>query len=254
MTKTPKIIQSVQRAADIIACFHGTPVELSLSEISDTLGLNKSTAHGIISTLCINNFLEQSPSGKYRLGRVFSASFGDDGNTRKMILKEKAQQPMQRLADRFSGSTALLYREGNELIILNRITPSGANYVISVHDSVINPLHTSASGKLLLSSFGEDELESYLERNPLIRATEHTICTKEALKEDLGLIRSRQYSTENEELGPGIYAVSVPIYDKTHRFCAALSITGLDRFIRENGELVRELKETADTLSHQVFY
>lgn len=254
MTKSPKIIQSVQRAADIIACFHGTPVELGLGEISDMLELNKSTVHGITSTLCANDFLEQSPSGKYRLGRVFSNAFGDDRNTRKMILKEKALQPMQRLADRFMGSAALLYREGNELVMLNKATPAGANYVISVHDSVISPLHTSASGKLLLASLEEDELDSYLERNPLIRVTEHTICTKEELKNDLKLIRSRHYSTENEELGPGIYAVSVPIYDKAHRLYAALSITGIADFIRENGEVVRGLKETADTIMNQVFY
>lgn len=254
MAKSPKIIQSVQRAADIITCFHGTPVELSLSEISDKLGLNKSTAHGIISTLCANDFLEQAPSGKYRLGRVFSASFGDDRNTKKMILREKAQQPMQRLADRFSGSVALLYREGNDLIILNRVTPSEANYVISVHDSVIRPLHTSASGKLLLAGFGEEELESYLEGNPLIRVTEHTLCTKEELKRDLEQICSRQYSTENEELGSGIYAVSVPIYDQSRRLYATLSITGLANPIRDNEELVQELKETADLLSRQVFY
>lgn len=254
MTKSPKIIQSVQRAADIISCFHGTPVELSLGEISDTLGLNKSTVHGIISTLCVNGLIEQSSSGKYKLGRMFTASFGSEANTRRMILKEKAQQPMQRLADRSSGSVALFCREGNDLVIQNRITPSEANYVITVHDSVIDPLHTSASGKLLLAALSEEELAAYLERNPLVRVTEHTLCSQEELKEDLEKIRSRQYSTEDEELGTGIYAVSVPIHDEDHKLYATLSITGLADLIRGNEELIKELRETAETLSSQVFY
>ena len=51
MQNTPKRIQSVQRAIDIISCFHHTDIELSLGEISTALSLNKSTVHAINSTL-----------------------------------------------------------------------------------------------------------------------------------------------------------------------------------------------------------
>lgn len=253
MAKSPKIIQSVQRAIDIISCFHNTPVELGLNEISEALSLNKSTVHGIISTLCLNDYIVQSPSGKYKLGPVFTESFGDNLNAKKIILKERAQSAMHMLADKFFGSVALFLREGNDLVILNRITPTAANYVITVHDSIINPLHTSASGKLLLATFNEKELLAYIDRNPLVRATEHTLCSIDDLKKNLNQIRLQQFSTEDEELGLGIYAVSVPIYDDAHKLFATLSITGLSTIIKGNEDLIRNLKNVAATISRQVF-
>lgn len=253
MTKSPKIIQSVQRAIDIISCFHNTPVELGLNEISEMLSLNKSTVHGIISTLCVNDYIVQSSSGKYKLGRIFSESFGDNLNAKKIILKERAQPSMHMLADKFFGSVALFFREGNDLVILNRITPTTANYVITVHDSIINPLHTSASGKLLLATFNEKELLAYVGRNPLVRATEHTLCNIEDLKKNLDQIRLQQFSIEDEELGLGIYAVSVPIYDEAHELFATLSTTGLSSFIKGNKELIQNLISVAAALSSQVF-
>ena len=68
-TKNPKprVIQSVQRALDIIECFDQLNRELSLGEISEKLGLNKSTVHGIIKPY-INEYIDQNISnGKYLL-------------------------------------------------------------------------------------------------------------------------------------------------------------------------------------------
>lgn len=250
MQNTPKRIQSVQRAIDIISCFHHTDIELSLGEISTALSLNKSTVHGIISTLYANNYVTQVPSGKYKLGSIFTAAKYEGKATRRIILKEKASPFMHRLADRFFGSAALFYRDGTNLIVLNRITPSAANYVITVHESIINPLHTSASGKILLATFSERELLSYLERNPMAQATEHTIHTIDDLKENLSQIRWRGYSTEDEELGRGIYAVSTPIYDEKDELFATLSITGLSVTLRGNQELIDELLAASKNLSY----
>ncbi len=61
-------IQAVCRAVDILRCFEGRS-ELGLTEISKAVGLHKSTAAGLVSTLCAERLLEQNEStGKYRLG------------------------------------------------------------------------------------------------------------------------------------------------------------------------------------------
>lgn len=155
MQNTPKRIQSVQRAIDIISCFHHTDIELSLGEISTALSLNKSTVHGIISTLYANNYVTQVPSGKYKLGSIFTAAKYEGKATRRIILKENLSQ-----------------------------------------------------------------------------------------------IRWRGYSTEDEELGQGIYAVSTPIYDEKDELFATLSITGLSVTLRGNQELIDELLAASKNLSY----
>lgn len=253
MQRTPKMIQSVQRAIDIISCFHSSPIELSLSEISEMLSLNKSTIHGIISTLYANDYITQSPNGKYKLGPVFLTPSMDENETKRLILAERATPVMQELADRYSGSVALSYRYGSELVARKRITPETALYKITVRDSVLCPDHALASGKLLLSFMEEEELLGYLAQNPLTRLTPNTLCTLDALKKDLDRIRERGYSVEDEELGLGIYSVSFPIFDESEKLFATLSITGPTGVIKGDEALVRDLGGAVDHLSKLVF-
>ena len=66
---TTKNIQSVERAFSILELFQKTSrSEHSVKEISDFLGLNKSTAFGLINTLTNLGYLYQNPENqKYTL-------------------------------------------------------------------------------------------------------------------------------------------------------------------------------------------
>src|SRR6266576_299514 len=63
------MIQSVQRAAQILAVLgSGTP-RLGVTEIADRTGLAKPTVHGLLRTLEAHELVAQDPdTGKYSLG------------------------------------------------------------------------------------------------------------------------------------------------------------------------------------------
>src|SRR5258707_3271711 len=63
------MIQSVQRAAQILGVLgSGTP-RLGVTEIADRVGLAKPTVHGLLRTLEAHDLVAQDPdTGKYRLG------------------------------------------------------------------------------------------------------------------------------------------------------------------------------------------
>ena len=61
-----RFIQSVERAADILELFLNSEPELSVKEISEQLGLSKSTVHGLIKTLRTSRI----PSTKSRKSKV----------------------------------------------------------------------------------------------------------------------------------------------------------------------------------------
>lgn len=63
------IIQSVERALNIIDLFNEQNTELKITEISTKLDLNKSTTHSLLKTLKQHNYIKQNTdSGKYSLG------------------------------------------------------------------------------------------------------------------------------------------------------------------------------------------
>ncbi|SQC98502.1 IclR helix-turn-helix domain [Fusobacterium necrophorum subsp. necrophorum] len=51
-----KVIQSIQRAINILNCFDQNNLVLSLNEISQKLDLNINTTRGLVNSLVVNNF------------------------------------------------------------------------------------------------------------------------------------------------------------------------------------------------------
>lgn len=129
--KNSRSIQSVQRAIDIINCFDGIGTELSLGEISTKLNLNKSTVHGILSTLHQNNFVRQTPTGRYTLGGYFLCRIGHADFSIRALLKEKALVGMNWIADKYGASCGLFMLELGELVLVNRIQPHNETYAIT---------------------------------------------------------------------------------------------------------------------------
>ena len=68
-------VKSLQKALEILNLFTEKPV-LGVTEVSEYLGIYKSTVHNILSTLKAMEYLEQDEeTGKYRLGiQVFNLS------------------------------------------------------------------------------------------------------------------------------------------------------------------------------------
>ncbi len=63
------MIQSVNRALDLLEFFPRGPETLGVTEIAQHLGVSKGTAHGLVSTLVQREFLQQDPiTRRYRLG------------------------------------------------------------------------------------------------------------------------------------------------------------------------------------------
>lgn len=252
--KAGKTIQSVQRAIDIINCFDSNHTELTLGQISAMLDLNKSTVHGILSTLYKNDFVRQTPTGHYTLGAYFIRKLGASDISIRTLLKEKALVGMNRIADKYGVSCGLFMLELGDLVLVNRIQPHNETYTVTTYATYIQPLYCTASGKILLASMDEQSLNEYLEANPLTPRTEKTISTRQGLLEALEAVRREGYGFENEELGQGVYALSTPIYNENGQLFATVGVTGMAFRMRTNKDaIVEDLKALARDISHQMF-
>src|SRR5512137_2041777 len=70
-------IRAVDRALDILLCFSRQTPRLTLTQISDQVGMNKSTVHRLLGTLEKKRFLQRDPTtGFYQLGsRLFQMAY-----------------------------------------------------------------------------------------------------------------------------------------------------------------------------------
>ena len=223
MERDPKSynVRAVERAVRILSTFDNEHMEQGVSEIAQTTGLHKATAHRITMTLTNSGFLERAADGdKFRLGLPVVAL--GLGALRRLDVRRAAQPHMQKLVDKFQEICALgVFDRGQVLYV--EVVHSSHSLTIAAQVGRHLPAHCTASGKVLLAFLPPEVVEPVLSL-PLAAFTEKTITSPDQLREELQVVQKRGYAIADEELEVGIWAISVPVRDLGGNVIAAMSI------------------------------
>jgi len=253
MEKDPKTynVRAVERAMQILSSFDGNHAERGVSEIAQTTGLHKATAHRIIMTLLNGGFLERTPDGeRFRLGlRAVELGLGA---LRDLDFRQAAFPYMQQLVERFQETCDLgIFDRGRVLYV--EVVHSEHSLTIAARVGRHLPAHCTASGRVFLAFLPSEVVEPTLNA-PLTAYTEKTITSPARLREELEATRQRGYALDDEEFEVGIRAVSAPIWDIDGNLIAALSMPGpTNRITPERiPEIAQALVEAANAVTTHV--
>ena len=214
-------LKSVERAFQILEYVRDNE-SVSLTEISEALGLSKSTTHRHLSTLVSVGYLTRKDD-TYRVSFEF-LSYANRIHLRQPsypVIKRKVRN----LADQSEELVQFTTHEDGRLVYLFKET--GPNGLVHRSDArTFRPLHSTAGGKAILSKWPEAEVQAYIDNNGLEAITEHTITDPDMLFDELQQVRKDGYATNIEETFEGVGAVSIPIEDQDDGVIGALSISG----------------------------
>jgi len=245
--------QSITRAIALLKAFDDRHVEWGLSELSEEVGLNKTTTHRLLAALESEGLIARNPiSGGYRLGLELVALGG--AALRATDLHATARWEMERVAQEAGAAVSLEVLNRGQVLVLDEVTsrgPAGAPRDMGVR----LPLHATSTGKLLLAHRPEAEIGTYLQ-TPLPALTPQTITDPVQLQETLAQIRQQGYALTREELEVGFSAIAAPIHDYTNNIVAAISIGGPCIWLTEERlpSLIALLQVAARTISRQLGY
>jgi IclR family pca regulon transcriptional regulator len=224
-TRTRYTIDALARGLEVLALFGAERPALTLRDIVDASGLNKTTAFRIVATLEALGYLEQDERRRYRPGaRVLELGFAALSG---MELRQLARPHLERLAHELdeTASLAVLSRERRDIIYIDRVrNRSIVGVVLGVGSHL--PAHSAALGKVLLADMAPSEIDAWLAGAELAPLTKRTLVDRAALLEDLGRIRRRGYALNEQELAIGLRAAAAPIYDASRRAIAAIGVSG----------------------------
>lgn len=254
LQKNPRLIQSVQRALDIVNCFDSVNTQLSLTEISEKLGLNISTVHGLINTLSTYSYIVQNPENKkYKLGLEFLLKANLVSNS--LDLKQIGNPFLTELTTTYHETTHLYVYQQEQIFCVDKVESPNNYFIISSRAGNKLPMHASASGKIFLAYMKPTELESFLTDYPFQQLTRHTLANKDALMEQLQKIVVDGYSVENEELEDNAYSIAAPILDTNGQVVATISMIGTLNRMKEKGQpALDHLLHAAQSISAQLGY
>lgn len=216
-------VQSVTRALDILECFNGSIEELGISELSEMMGLSKSTIYGLVNTLLIKGYLEQNNNNKrYHLGlKLFE--LGSIVNKR-MDLRTEAKPFCEELSKKNNATVHLAARYNNEIVYIDKVDTPTAIIIFSQVGKRA-PLYCTGVGKAILAFLEKEQINEYISSAKFIKYTERTITSGEFLLDELNRIEENGYAIDNEEIVDGLKCIAAPIFDYTNNPIGAISVS-----------------------------
>ena len=226
------IIQSVERALQILDLFNDQATELKITEISKQMGLSKSTLHSLLKTLQLHGYIDQNPeNGKYRLGMKLVERGHFVVGT--MDIRQKAKSWLTTLSQETGQTTHLGILDGNEGVYIEKIEGKQAAIAYSRIGRRL-PVHATAIGKVLLAWLSEEECAAVLEGYVYQGFTSSTLTSRASLLAALQETRSNGYAMDNEENEPGVRCIAVPVWNHESRVIAALSLSTLTSRVNDD--------------------
>lgn len=234
-------MQAVERAVSILQ-FLARNGWSGVTEVGEELGVHKSTAFRLLSTLEARGMVEQhADSGKYHLGfgLVYLAravSVGPD-------LSRHAQASLEWLADECGETVTLAVLEGDEAITIDQLMPE-TSVVSRSWIGRRNPLHCTSVGKVFLASLPRSRIAAIINGHN-VRWTDRTLVHPAELRTELERVRQRGYATAWEEFEEGLASVAAPVRAADGTVVAAISVGGPSYRLSQEalerlGEPVRE--------------
>src|SRR5919205_674585 len=161
-----------------------------VTELAKELGINKSTAYRLLTTLRDRGLVEQdSATEKYRLG--FGLVALASSVTADLDVARCSRPVADRLAEETGGTVTVAVLEEDDGIILHQ-SNSGTSALSVNWEGQHTPLHATAAGKIFLHYMPEDQRRRLLKK-PLQRYTESTFAEPADLQKELRASRDRGY-------------------------------------------------------------
>ena len=217
--------QTLARGLTALQMVADSPSGLTVQQLADRLGVHRTIAHRLLSTLAQFRLVAKGEDGRYRPAAglaVLGASF--DRNVRQLGLPT-----LRALADDLGTTVSLLVAEGDQQVAIAVIVPSHVAYQLAFHEGSRYPLNRGAAGIALLASMpprpGERELVS--------RA------------------RERGWVTTYGEIEPNTYGLAVPVHRRAPSppTCINLISHREDVVMRGKDAVLKAAKQLSELLS-----
>lgn len=248
-----KLIQSIERAADILELFINEKRSLGIADISRLLDLPRPTIQGIVNTLMARGYLEKDMVNvRYRLGpMLFQLGMKYATN---LDLVNIARGWTERLCFQFSQAVNIGMIVGDRVVVVLRIEPENRFMVFPQTGSVI-PSHTTCIGKILFAFMENDFRDELLSGYSFEPLTPNSITTRKKFDSELAVIRQQEIAFDNEENIIGLAGIGAPIRNHLGQVIAAFAITGNAEIIyKKREEIIISVRYTSKMISSQLGY
>ncbi|ALX85709.1 IclR family transcriptional regulator [Achromobacter denitrificans] len=224
-TTETRFNQSLAKGFGILEAFANQPGPLSLNELADLSGLDRSSTQRMLHTLVALGYLERGNNQRgYVLGKkILDRTFDF---LRSHPLLERATPILEQLQQECGERVDLsLFDDLTIVYALRRQTKRQTFYATLVGRRM--PTFSSSGGRAIMSHLTDAEIDDILGRSDLQPLTPKTITDPERIRQRVREARLQGYALCQEESMVGEIVLASAVVDHGGRPLAAIHISGL---------------------------
>lgn len=246
-------IRVMDRAFDIIELLSQEQNPMSLTEISRSTGISKSTVYRLLHAMNVRHYVEKDKNSCYSIGvkLVEVVSCHING----LELQTEAKPFLSVLRSELNLTVHLGILDADEVIYIEKMDLYSTAMIYS-QIGYRSPAYCSSMGKCLLSCLSGDELEEALYNCKFKKFTVNTITNIQDFKQHLKKVRRNGWAIDDEEYILGSRCVGAPIYDYRGDAIASISASGSSNQVtyEKLPMIIEQVKETAMQISRRMGY
>ncbi|MBK1787290.1 IclR family transcriptional regulator [Prauserella cavernicola] len=214
---------TLEKTGRVLELFSADRPEWGVTELAEALGIPKSNAHELLSSLFSINLLQRTKCGRYRLGwRIISMANSMDYAAK---LRQCSTGLLRELARSTGQTTHLAVWDGEQQLFIGRAVTEGSLDQGHAQPGAFVPAYCTASGKVLLSEMPWREVEQRVAKSGFVPRTVHTIRSLAELRDELRVVSSRGYGLNQEEVDLGVCSIAAPVRGKDGHAIAAVGVS-----------------------------
>lgn len=245
---------SVEKTLKIIETLAKTPHPMSLSSLADEVNMPASTVLRMVNTLVEYGYAYQEDNSRHYALTMRFLHIGQIAASH-ISIRDIAHPFLVDISSKTGEASCLAILETNKLRYIDVVEGSGNLVMIRQKVGGSGPMHCTGSGKLFLSQFSTEELDSFIAQFGLPSLTMHSLVHKKDLQYDLDLCRKRGYAIDDEECEIGMRCVAAPIRDSSGKIIACISVSGpITRMtrLRYESEILPPLCKAANEITKKI--
>ncbi|MFZ3047656.1 MAG: IclR family transcriptional regulator C-terminal domain-containing protein, partial [Desulfatirhabdiaceae bacterium] len=241
------------RGIRILEVFSTNQPRLTLQEISESTGFNKTAVQRLTDTLMSLGYLGRNRRKEFYLEpRILTIGFS---YLNGLELRQVGATHLRDFSLQIGQTVNLAVLDDLDVIFVFRNEIQGF-YSFGLREGSRLPVYCTASGKVLLAALPDDDLTERLGRIRFESLTRFTITDSENLRADIEIVRDRGYSVADQEGVIGLYAVAVPVFNYEGQVVAAanLSMRAEESDLKKARQIIDALQQEGAWLSSRLGY
>lgn len=215
-------VRSLARGLSVIRSFTADSPVKTVSQVATATGLDRAGARRMLRTLVALGYVEHQGLTFQLTPRILNLAHVYLSTT---AVWGSVEPVLQNLAKEVSEACSATILDGTEIVHVVDV-PGPRLMTAHVPVGTRLPAYCTSTGRILLGALSKHELDRVLTASNITKHTRYSVTSIAELKRIIRRDHEHGWSFLNQELEEGLRALAVPIFDRSHRIIAAITVVG----------------------------